>query len=648
MRKMLTLLIALSAAWAKGDAQTLNIVTGNITYAIPAVQAGDMVYTDGLSLTVLGKVYALAEVDRMYIDQTDVTDNQIVVNYEGAEAKVLVAGNAARYLTISAEGADVNIVQSADLTEELTYVLQGASEDGSFFMDGELKATVVLNGLQLANADGYAIDIENGKRISVELADGTQNTLADGTGGTQKGCFMVNGHAEFKGAGTLTLTGNTKHAFWGDEYVQLKKSTGTITVLGAVGDGFNVNQYFEQNGGNVVISGVGDDGIQVSMAGDGETGDGQIMLNGGSLDITVSGDASKGLNAEQDITVTGGNHTITTTGNGTYDTTESEAKACAAIKTDANMTIDGGTLTLKSTGTGGKGIKTDGTLTINDGAVVNIVTTGAIYNYGSTSGGSTTGPGSNRPGGGGFPGGSTSSANTSSPKGIKSTGDLTINGGQVYVSSSASEGIESKSVLTINGGQVEVESSDDGINSASHMYIKGGDIYVNASSNDGLDSNGNLYIEGGRCVVYGSGSPECGLDANEEGGYKVYITGGTVVALGGSTSYPTSTTNAQPVIVYRGTASNGTTLALCDAQGTPVLAFKVGKAYSGTATVVITDPAMQSGSAYTLYSGATATGSDWHGLYTEATLSATGTSAGSVTSLATPYSSIGSSSGGRW
>ena len=95
-----------------------------------------------------------------------------------------------------------------------------------------------------------------------------------------------------------------------------------------------------------------------------------------------------------------------------------------------------------------------------------------------------------------------------------------------------SEGIESKKIMTINGGYVEVTSYDDALNSASHMYLKGGYVYAVATGNDAIDSNGNMYLSGG--YVFCCGSEE-GLDANSEGGYKVYIQSGTnLMAIGGN------------------------------------------------------------------------------------------------------------------
>jgi hypothetical protein len=625
MRKFLSVLISVFIVTSI-SAQTLNVVVGEVTYAIPAAEAGDMVYSNGSTLTILNKSFSLSDVDNMYVDDTQVTDNTVSVAYSGTFAKVTVAGNVAQYLTVTASGADVNIVQSASLAKEITYTLSGTSTDGSFYMDGELKATLVLNGLTLTNADGYAIDIQDGKRIAVVLSDGTTNTLTDGAGGSQKACFMVNGHTEFEGGGSLVLYGNTAHAFWGDEYVLLKKTTGTITVKSAVKDGFNINQYFEQKGGTINISGVGDDGIQVSAdTEDDATCTGYALLTAGTQNITVTGTATKGLNTEGNVTVTSGTYAITTTGGGEYDSDEADTKTCTAISSDANITINGGTLTLTSTGLGGKGLKCDSVLTINDGTIT-VKTSGGIYKY--------------------------TTSLTSSAKGIKAKGNLNINGGTISVTTTGeeAEGIESKSVLTIAGGTVEVSSTDDCINSSSHMYITGGKIYVTASGNDGLDSNGNMYIKGGTIVAYGTTSPECGIDANEEENYTVYFTGGTLIGVGGSNSHPTTSASTQGYVSYSGSVSNGTTLLLRNGS-TDILAFTMGRSYTssgggmgpngggmgpgggGSTNFIITSPNISSGSSYTLYSGASVSGDNWHGLYTSPTVSSAGSSKSTLTAV---------------
>jgi hypothetical protein len=54
-----------------------------------------------------------------------------------------------------------------------------------------------------------------------------------------------------------------------------------------------------------------------------------------------------------------------------------------------------------------------------------------------------------------------------------------------------------------------------------------------SQGNDGLDANGNCYIKGGVVYAIGSTSPEVAVDANSEGGYQLYLTGGTLVVIGG-------------------------------------------------------------------------------------------------------------------
>ena len=614
MKKIFTLAAAAFISMY-ATAQTLNIVTGDVTYAIPASQAGDMVYASGSTLTILSKAYTLTDIDSMYVDNTTVTDNAIDVVYSGTSAKVKVAGNAARYLTIAVSGADVSIEQSSDLATELTYTLSGTSDDGSFYMDGSYKATVALNGLTLTNADGYAINIANGKRIAVSLNDGTTNTLSDGASGSQKACFIVNGHAEFKGGGTLTIYGNAAHAFKGDEYVELKKTVGTITVATAVKDGFNVTQYFEQKGGTINISNVGGDGIQVDAD---DEYSGYVLLSGGTQNISVTATAAKGLKSEGYITVSDGTYTISTSGGGEYDSDDADTKAASAISSDNNITISGGTLTLTSSGTGGKGLKCDSVLTISGGSIT-VNTTGAPYTYGTLS---------------------------SESKGIRAGGNVNISGGTIAVSTSTSgaEGIESKATLTISGGTIEVWAYDDCINSSSDMYITGGEIYVTASNNDGLDANGNLYIQGGTIVAYGAASPESGIDANTEEGYKVYFTGGTLVSVGGSNTTPSASTSTQGYVSYTGSVSNGTTLLLRSSSAN-ILAFTMSRSYtstggsrpgmggSGSTNFVISSPSITAGTSYTLSSGATVSGTDWHGLYTAPTVIATGTTLSTLTAV---------------
>lgn len=421
MKRFSVLLVSLIAVLTMAKAQTMNVKMGEVTYVFSADQAGDMVYNDGTSVTILGRTFTLDEGVSMEVTDDVVDDNTINVNYNGTSAQVTVAGNVARYLTVQANGAHVSIVQGADLPYELTYILGGTSSNGSFYMDGSLKASIVLNGLTLTNPDSAAVNIRNGKRISVELADGTTNTLTDGAGGTQKACFAVKGHTEFKGGGTLNITGKTAHAFWGKEYVELKKSVGTIKVLGAVGDGFNVNQYFDMKGGTVTITGVGDDGIQVS-ASDDETDEqnGQMLLKGGTLNVTATATAAKALKADTLINMAGTVATLKVTGALAVETDDvSYGTAVRAL----NFVMDDGELNITATGTASRGISADKITT--NGGTINIANSGA---------------------------GQTGTNDSYTAKGMKADTNISLNAGTITINMSGTGGKGIKSSGTYTQG----------------------------------------------------------------------------------------------------------------------------------------------------------------------------------------------------
>ena len=88
----------------------------------------------------------------------------------------------------------------------------------------------------------------------------------------------------------------------------------------------------------------------------------------------------------------------------------------------------------------------------------------------------------------------------------------------------------------------------------------------------------------------------------------------------------------------------GTTVTLNGSNN--LLALTMQRAFNGTACFLFTTPGLTKGTAYTINTGATATGTDWYGLRTAATVSAAGTEAASISSLSTPYTSCGTSTGG--
>ena len=546
---LLTIIVNYQLSIVNCLAQTLNVKVGSVTYQFPASQTGEMTYANGETVTIMGKTFSLADITAMTVDDSKVSDGTIGVSYDGSTASVTVAGNVAQYVTPTVSGAHVSIAQSDDLAEEITYTLSGTSTDGEFYMSGSYKATIELSGLTLTNAtpvySGAAVHIQNGKRIKVKIVTGTTNTLSDASTGSQKGCLYIKGHAEFAQKGTLNVVGNVKHGIKTGEYMTLKNAT--INVTSAVGDGINCAEYFLMESGTINISGTQDDGIQCDIDGDASTGEttdhededsGNIYISGGTINITVTADAAKGIKGEGDMKISGGDITVKTTGGGVWDSTKVKTKASACLGADGNMTISGGTLNLTSTGAGGKGINGDGTFTATGGTII-IKTSGNAV-VASSSGTLSTVSSSQQLD-------RYDSDYKSSPKGIKIDGAIVISDNAVIfvtTTGAGGEGIESKTSIDITGGQVTVNASDDAINAsynddtkslsnAGDLTISGGYVYARSTGNDGIDANGNVYIKGGVIYAIGTTSPEVAIDANSEEQKKLYVTGGTIIAIGG-------------------------------------------------------------------------------------------------------------------
>ncbi|MBR1518566.1 MAG: carbohydrate-binding domain-containing protein [Prevotella sp.] len=419
----LTLILALCAI-IPSSAQTMRVRTGNITYAHAASQTGHMPFTSSQTLTIQGKAYTIGDISDITVDATTVADGTISAHYDGDAAQVVVAGNIAQYVDVRVEGAHVTVLQSAELADPITYTLSGSSQAGSFYMDGDLKGALILDNLSLTNPDSSAVKIECGKLLDITLIG--NSTLADAVDGTHKGCLYLNGHSVWTGSGTLTLTGNTNHALFADEYMRLADTfTGTITVADAKSDGFHVNQFYEQLSGTVNITSQGD-GIDVGITGKQRTADGQFLFDGGTLTVTTSGIAAKAIKCDSLMTITGGTLSATTTGNGMYDETEKDIKVSTALKAGTTLTISGGTIAATSTGSGARGISADTDVTFSGGNVT-VVTTGSPYVY---------------------------SSSDNKANGVKAGNNITIADGRVFVAASADSGTAFKATkrLLVNGG----------------------------------------------------------------------------------------------------------------------------------------------------------------------------------------------------
>lgn len=531
-----------------------TLPSGGTSTGSSSVDAADLTsFTIEVDSTNLSENDATpSESDSHYEDyvETETFKSTITITYNGSTATK--SGDDNNLVSIS--GADV----TATPTTKAIYILKGSTSEGSFRIndnESAKKSQIQLDGVNITNSDGPAINIQSGKRTYIVANEGTFNSFTDGSSYAssnedQKATIFSEGELLFSGKGHIKVNSNAKNGIVSDDYVFIRPNT---------------NLYIKSTSGN---------GIKGKDA---------LIVKGGVINIEVSANASKGLSTDGYYQQDGGRVTAITSGEGEYDSEDQDVSACAGLKADSVININGGILKTKSTGKGGKGISTDQIFNMNNGQVY-VITTGTTYTY--------------------------SSRLDSKPKGIKADGNININGGTILVRATGdggSEGIESKNILTINDGTVKVSSYDDAINSASHMYVKGGTVEVYASNNDGLDSNGNMFIQGGTVYAYGGGSPEEGLDANTEGGYKLYITGGTVFGIGGGATGVSSTDGSQPAALLTGSITSGNTISLQDGSST-LFSFKANKTYSN-ATILVSAPGMSTGTTYTLYNGSNSVGS---------------------------------------
>ena len=267
------------------------------------------------------------------------------------------------------------------------------------------------------------------------------------------------------------------------------------------------------NGGNALF-----DGETYSDTPSGEDekatlfSEGQLVFCGNGT-LTVGAFGKSGIVSDDYIVIQSGTINVSVPASAYYDNEDAEYKSPAAIKANDYFSMKGGSLIISSSGTGSKGISCDGNGYFSGG---NVSVTVSGSNYGSS---------------GGWGG---NSSNSKSAKGMKFDGNLIFSGSQVYVNCQNHEGIEAKGTLTVSSGEIYSSSlADDAINSGGDFTISGGYVCGFSSGNDGLDANGNFYIKGGVVYAIGSRSPEVAVDANSEGGYKLYLTGGTIIAVGG-------------------------------------------------------------------------------------------------------------------
>lgn len=486
---------------------------------------------------------------------------------------------------VALSGTDGEIVGSGaaltegylTISEEGTYLLSG-SYSGCVVVEApeEAKIQLVLAGVSITSAAGPAILIRQADKVFITLAEGTENFVSDASTYSVSG-DDENADAAIFSKADLTINGE-----------------GVLTVTGNYKHGI-----------------VGKD---------------DLVVTNGSISITS---VSAAMNGKDCVKISGGTFALNAGTAGIKSDNEEEDAL-------GYVYISGGAFTIKA---GGKGVMGYAALEIAGGTFDIESADDALHTNGSlavTGGDFTIRAGDD---------------------GIHADADVNISGGTLAITESY-EGIEGANIY-ISGGTISVVSSDDGLNAAGcadssgfggfggdmfsgagdyEVVISGGYLFVNAQG-DGLDSNGTLTVSGGVTLVSGPTNDGNGALDYMSGGA---ITGGILIAAGSSgmaQGFAENGSTQCSMLVGGLSASGGTRVTLCDAQGNVIATFVPAKDY---ASVVISAPSLSEGETYTLYTGGTVEGCDANGYAASGTLSG-GTSFASIeqSAVAVSFGSTG-------
>ncbi len=525
-------------------------------------------------------------------DQIDSTSFDYTIRVTFSESgEALVEGD--KNGIVSVDGNKVTVNNTA-YTDKVAYILTGSSSNGFFKTYSNNKQSFTLEDLTLTNPSGAAINNQGKKRCFVVLS-GT-NTLKDGSTydtpaeEDEKAAFFSEGQLIFSGTGALKITASGSSALASDDYIRVTES---VSIDAS------------------------------SSAGHAIRGKDAVIVDGGTLSAKATAAMKKGITSDSLVVFNGGKTTVTVSGGTAYDSEEADYKASAGVKADLVFVMQGGELTVSNSGQGGKGISCDGPAYFQGGTTT-ITVTGSNYCSSSSGGG---------PGGGPRWASSTTTDSSKGAKGLKCDGNLYISAGTLTVTASNHEAIESKGNIEITGGTVYAQSTDDAINSAGEMVVKDGFVCAYSTGNDGLDANGNCYIEGGVVYAVCSGGAEVAVDANTEGGKKLYVSGGTLFALGGLERG----SSLSQACYSASSWSKNTWYSLT--VGETVYGFKTPS--SGGTTLVVSGSSKPTLSSGVSFSDGTEI---WKGM---GIIGAT-TSGGSSVSLSSYSSSSSGGPGGRW
>ena len=346
---------------------------------------------DFSALTEPTDVPVTDEDDPAYNDYVENTSWSKVININFSGDAVSITGTVPG-VTVQADGGHVTVL---NMSGPVKFVVSGFTSDGSLKFYGDKRFQVLLNGADITNPNGAAINNQGSKTMYVVLAEGTVNHLQDGADYVmvdeedQKAALFSEGQIILSGKGKLEVLAVGRGGIRSDDYIRIRPGVQLYIESSAL-DGLRANDGIIIDGGaiNVETKGLGAKGVR---------SEGAMQINGGRLVAISHGDCRIGATEDGDA-----------------DTT-----ACAALVCDTLLTVNGGDIRLKATGDGGKGLNAKQDVIIL---------------------------------GGSFQAVATGTKEDKKPKGVKVDGSFAIGGGYFYTYSRRSDPLEVSGTTTVATG----------------------------------------------------------------------------------------------------------------------------------------------------------------------------------------------------
>lgn len=330
---MLTALALTMASCVKDDTDLDDIIA---QYQVQPVS----IELDYSALNEADDVPVTDESDSAYNDyvENSAWNKVISITFDGGQA---VVSGSVPGVGVQSDGAHVVVT---NISGPVKFIVSGTTADGSLKFYGDKRFQLLLNGVDITNPHGAAINSQSGKSMYVVLAEGTVNRLKDGPTYTmvdeedQKAALFSEGQIIFSGKGQLDVTAVGRAGIRSDDYIRLRPGV-KIHVNSSALDGLRAN-----------------DGI---------------IIDGGVINIETTGAGAKGVRSGGPMTVNGGRLVAISDGDTRIETVDAvlDTATCASLYCDTLLTVNAGIIRLKATGDGGKGINAKRDVVINGGSV---------------------------------------------------------------------------------------------------------------------------------------------------------------------------------------------------------------------------------------------------------------------------------------